>query len=80
MKAVFGALRAHTFSAELKPWEPIIVEPREDEPMLRLPFRIAGLSLPMITYTGKYDDGIAERCQIVLGIRPQCNVALVREV
>ena len=67
VKAVFGALPSRAFTAELKPWDPIVVEPAEGEPMLRLPFRIAGLSLPMITYTGKYDHGISELAERVVG-------------
>ena len=60
IKAVFGALPSRKFTAALKAWDPIVVEPCASEPMLRLPFRIAGLTLPMITYAGKYEDGVAE--------------------
>ena len=66
VKAVFGSLSPRTFRAELRPWDPIYIEPRASDPMLKLPFRIAGLSLPMITYNGQYSDGIAELAERIV--------------
>ena len=34
--------------------------------MVKLPFRIAGLALPMITYNGKYSEGIAELAERIV--------------
>eukprot|EP00308_Calcidiscus_leptoporus_P024742 CAMPEP_0119401708 /NCGR_PEP_ID=MMETSP1334-20130426/142511_1 /TAXON_ID=127549 /ORGANISM="Calcidiscus leptoporus, Strain RCC1130" /LENGTH=608 /DNA_ID=CAMNT_0007425631 /DNA_START=51 /DNA_END=1875 /DNA_ORIENTATION=+ len=59
VKALFGPLPDRSFTAPLAPWRPMFLEPSAGAPMTLLPFKIAGLSLPMITYTGQYDDGIA---------------------
>ena len=66
VKAVFGSLPQRTFRAELRPWDPIYVEPGAADPMVKLPFRIAGLALPMITYNGKYSEGIAELAERIV--------------
>jgi len=58
--AVFGPLPSRTFVSTLGEWSPIDITPLPHEPMKRLPFKIAGLSLPMITYTGDYDSGVEE--------------------
>ena len=58
--AMFGPLASRTFTSELAEWTPIDIQPASHEPMKRLPFKIAGLPLPMITYTGDYDSGVEE--------------------
>ena len=63
IKAVFGALPSSTFTAQLSTWDPIIIEPRESTPMIRLPFRIAG------AHCSRSGDGLL-RCALTLYLVP----------
>jgi len=68
--ALFGPLPSRTFTSKLGRWNPICIQPAAGEPMTRLPFKIAGLPLPLITYTGDYDSGVEELAARVAGAYP----------
>jgi len=53
---VFGPLPSRTLQATIADWDP--VKPNTDEHTVQLPFKIGGLTLPMLTYTAAYEDGV----------------------
>lgn len=53
--AMFGPLPTRTFAGAVREWRPIDVQPEGGSPMLRLPFKIAGLAVPMITFIEEYE-------------------------
>mmetsp|Transcript_14410 Transcript_14410/g.34009 ORF Transcript_14410/g.34009 Transcript_14410/m.34009 type:complete len:838 (-) Transcript_14410:214-2727(-) len=57
LAAVFGPLADHSFTAPLSAWEPLKPSPLVgvEQPA---PFKIGALELPMVTFAGKYADGV----------------------
>jgi 3-dehydroquinate synthetase len=56
LHAVFGALPSTTFEAPVRGWAPVQVP--QQPGMVPLPFKIGGLTLPMVTHNGTYDEAL----------------------
>jgi 3-dehydroquinate synthetase len=57
--SVFGHLPSRTFNESVNEWRPVdISECEEDESVVKIPFKIGGLSLPMLTHNGTCDDAL----------------------
>mmetsp|Transcript_5361 Transcript_5361/g.17244 ORF Transcript_5361/g.17244 Transcript_5361/m.17244 type:complete len:705 (+) Transcript_5361:32-2146(+) len=84
VSAMFGPLPARSFTARLREWAPIDVQPPAGcTELLRLHFKIAGLPLPMITYAGEYEKGVAalaERIAAAYSAGSLCPIVSCGEV
>jgi 3-dehydroquinate synthetase len=60
--AIFGLLPNQTLRVQVKDWAPVEVDElvEKESDAFRLPFKIGGLSLPMVTHNGRYDEAIDE--------------------
>mmetsp|Transcript_61427 Transcript_61427/g.171729 ORF Transcript_61427/g.171729 Transcript_61427/m.171729 type:complete len:946 (+) Transcript_61427:96-2933(+) len=58
VSAVFGPLPSGAQEANVDVWEPVHCPVDEDSAAVRLPFKIGGLELPMITHNAAYDDAL----------------------
>lgn len=57
--SVFGELPSQHFSEKVNEWCPVdISEHEEDESIVKIPFKIGGLTLPMLTHNGSCDDAL----------------------
>eukprot|EP01063_Lacrimia_lanifica_P002410 TRINITY_DN1126_c0_g1_i1.p1 TRINITY_DN1126_c0_g1~~TRINITY_DN1126_c0_g1_i1.p1 ORF type:complete len:792 (+),score=422.84 TRINITY_DN1126_c0_g1_i1:74-2449(+) len=59
VKAMFGPLAGREFRATIAPWRPVDIDHTASAELTRLPFKIGGLDLPMLTHDGSYEDGVA---------------------
>mmetsp|Transcript_26011 Transcript_26011/g.47531 ORF Transcript_26011/g.47531 Transcript_26011/m.47531 type:complete len:801 (+) Transcript_26011:67-2469(+) len=66
LAAVFGPLHDCTFRQPLGEWAPLRVQPLQglEKPA---PFKIGALDLPMVTYEGKYADGLDRLASVLVG-------------
>jgi len=56
LSAVFGPMPDLKISEQVKPWQPIdISSTRKEDNVVEIPFKIGGLTLPMITHNASYD-------------------------
>ena len=57
--SVFGTLPSKTFSNGVNEWCPVdISDYVEDESVVKIPFKIGGLTLPMMTHNGTCEDAL----------------------
>lgn len=57
--SIFGPLGSKTFSNGVNEWCPVDISSQlEDEAAVELPFKIGGLTLPMLTHNGSCDDAL----------------------
>ena len=57
--SIFGPLPSKTFSNGVDQWCPVDVSSHEgDEEVVRIPFKIGGLTLPMLTHNGTCEDAL----------------------
>jgi len=64
LAAVFGPSHRAAFEEPLGEWQPLRVVPNKEEKPA--PFKIGGLDLPMVTYEGNYDDGVARFAKLMV--------------
>lgn len=65
LAAVFGPLPSCTFSCALATWSPLKPVPvLEEKPA---PFKIGAMELPMTTYEGRYEAGVARLTELLVG-------------
>lgn len=64
--SICGPLTSQTFGNGVDHWDPIDVSSHEDnESIVRIPFKIGGLSLPMITHNGSCEDALLSFSEIL---------------
>jgi len=63
--AVYGPLPSRTFSTFISAWDPVPAHEGADSVIL--PFKIASMKLPMMTYTGAYADGVVTLAEKLMG-------------
>lgn len=57
--AVFGQLPSKKLSSAVEKWAPVDISSQEDEEsVVKIPFKIGGLSLPMLTHNGSCDEAL----------------------
>ncbi len=57
--SVFGALPSKSFSNGVNQWCPVDISScEEDESIVKIPFKIGGLTLPMLTHNGTCEDAL----------------------
>eukprot|EP00931_Biecheleriopsis_adriatica_P010341 TRINITY_DN11141_c0_g1_i1.p1 TRINITY_DN11141_c0_g1~~TRINITY_DN11141_c0_g1_i1.p1 ORF type:complete len:902 (+),score=247.18 TRINITY_DN11141_c0_g1_i1:283-2706(+) len=63
LAAVFGPLPSMTFKQSLAEWAPLRVKATAQEKPA--PFKIGGLDLPMVTFEGPYQSGVARLVELL---------------
>ena len=58
VKAVFGSLPSKTFTATVTEWKPILANEDDIDEIVRLPFKIGNLDLPMYTFRKEFAEGV----------------------
>ena len=57
--SIFGPLPSKSFENGVEEWCPVdISSTEEDEQVVKIPFKIGGLTLPMLTYNGSCEDAL----------------------
>ncbi len=57
--SMFGALPSKQFCSAVKEWVPVDISSQEDlDSVTRLPFKIGGLKLPMLTHSGSCEEAL----------------------
>lgn len=57
--SIFGALRSKQFCEKVNRWCPVDISAAEDEESIaKLPFKIGGLTLPMLTHNGSCEEAL----------------------
>ena len=57
--SMFGTLPSQTFEEKVNTWSPVDISPQEDdESIVKIPFKIGGLSLPMLTHNGSCEEAL----------------------
>eukprot|EP00441_Pelagodinium_beii_P007495 CAMPEP_0197703798 /NCGR_PEP_ID=MMETSP1338-20131121/125614_1 /TAXON_ID=43686 ORGANISM="Pelagodinium beii, Strain RCC1491" /NCGR_SAMPLE_ID=MMETSP1338 /ASSEMBLY_ACC=CAM_ASM_000754 /LENGTH=845 /DNA_ID=CAMNT_0043287697 /DNA_START=105 /DNA_END=2643 /DNA_ORIENTATION=+ len=65
LAAIFGPLPSKTFHKPLETWAPL--RPKVLPAEKPAPFKIGGLDLPMVTFEGPYDAGVARLTDLLIG-------------
>jgi 3-dehydroquinate synthetase len=59
LHAIFGELESKRTTEKVKTWYPVEISAEEDKAdVVKIPFKIGGLSLPMLTHNGSCEDAL----------------------
>ena len=67
VKAVFGSLPSQTFTATVSEWQPIRTNEDIVDEIVRLPFKIGNLELPMYTFKKEFVKGVERLIEVLVG-------------